>query len=296
MRAGCATAERHVFKAGEVKRMAAVLQFEETPSNADVPAGRAVCLDCEMCYTVFGMELVRVTVTAWQSGDELLDVLVRPMGEILDLNTRFSGITAQQMAHARPYGAEETNAQSTNGATEIKNSSSASLRIVESPAAARQLVFSLINSQTPIIGHALENDLGALRLIHSTLVDTALLFPHRAGLPWRNSLKMLARRHLDWDIQVTGKTATGNHVGHDSKEDANAAGELVRWAVGNEWRKLKRQGWTWDETGKLCPSKNPFEGGSAKVAGRPSTNGGGGAAMDEGKEGGRPVAEAPAKI
>ncbi|KAI9884537.1 MAG: hypothetical protein M1823_003663 [Watsoniomyces obsoletus] len=300
MSVGCATAERHVFKAGEVKRMAAVLQFEETPPNANVPVNRAVCLDCEMCYTVYGMELVRVTVTAWQTGEEMLDVLVRPMGEILDLNTRFSGITTKQLADARPYHASET---TTNGGKTKTKTSSSTLQIVESPAAARKLVCSFISPQTPIIGHALENDMGALRLIHRTLVDTCLLFPHHKGLPLRNSLKNLARRHLDWEIQMTGKTATGNHLGHDSKEDANAAGELVRWLVGSEWRKLKRRSWSWDDQGNLIPSKNPFEGGSARVTTtRPSSSsggGGGGVVITPGgpKGGGnKPGQELPAKI
>jgi RNA exonuclease 1 len=31
--------------------------------------------------------------------------------------------------------------------------------------------------------------------------------------------------------------------GHDSKEDANAAGDLVRLALAKEWQKMKREGW-----------------------------------------------------
>jgi hypothetical protein len=42
--------------------------------------------------------------------------------------------------------------------------------------------------------------------------------------------------------------------GHDSKEDANAAGDLVRYMVGTEWAKMKRHGWTL-ENGQFMPPK-----------------------------------------
>lgn len=31
--------------------------------------------------------------------------------------------------------------------------------------------------------------------------------------------------------------------GHDSKEDANAAGDLVRFKLGEEWRSMVKDGW-----------------------------------------------------
>ena len=253
--AGCTTADNHVFKAGEVKRMATVLQFENTPPNPDAPTNRAVCLDCEMCYTVHGMELVRMTATAWPSGEEILDVLVRPMGEILDLNSRFSGISAQLLANAPRY--HEVSGGEEDGITDA----SSHLQIVSSPSEARELLFRHISPETPIIGHALENDLAATRIIHPFIVDSALLFPHRFGLPYRNSLKALMSKHLQRDIQMM----SDDKLGHDSKEDARAAGELVRWAVGNEWKKLKRKGWKM-ESGVLYPPKpirSPTPSGSA---------------------------------
>lgn len=35
----------------------------------------------------------------------------------------------------------------------------------------------------------------------------------------------------------------GGAAGHDSLEDARATGELVRWKVKAEWRRLKGEGW-----------------------------------------------------
>ena len=72
----------------------------------------------------------------------------------------------------------------------------------------------------------------------------ALLFPHKAGLPYRNGLKMLMRTHLNRHIQMVEE---GKMHGQDSMEDANAAGELVRFALAKEWSRLKRDGWSFED-------------------------------------------------
>jgi RNA exonuclease 1 len=234
---GCTKSDSHVFKISEVKRMAAVLNFQKTPGNSGKQSAWPVCIDGEMGYTVYGLELIRLTATSWPSGDELFDVLVRPIGQILDLNSRYSGVWPTDMAEALPWSAQPPD----DSVPKEPNGTKRKLRIVESPAAARTLLFSHLSPQTPIIGHGLENDLNTTRIIHPTIVDTALLFPHKAGLPYRNGLKMLMHTHLNRHIQVV---VDGKMDGHDSKEDANAAGDLVRLAVGNEWRKMQKDGWT----------------------------------------------------
>ncbi|KAI4248992.1 MAG: hypothetical protein L6R42_009120, partial [Xanthoria sp. 1 TBL-2021] len=178
------------------------------------------------------MELVRLTATTWPDGKEVLDVLVRPLGEVLDLNSRFSGVWPEDYANAVPYDQASQQQQVTadDGTTR--------LRIVDSPFKARELLFKLLRLETPLIGHALENDLNAARILHPTIVDTALLFPHHRGLPLRFGLKMLMKKHLGRDIQM------GGDKGHDSKEDARAAGDLVRLRVGEMWRKMRGEGWT----------------------------------------------------
>ncbi|KAH8590329.1 hypothetical protein B0O99DRAFT_470315, partial [Bisporella sp. PMI_857] len=231
---GCTQSPNHVFKVSEVKRMATVLNFEKTPVNIEKISDRPVCIDGEMGYTVYGMELIRLTATSWPSGESLFDVLVRPFGEVLDLNSRYSGVWPKDMANALRYSAPATG-------TPSSKSSPSPLRIVDSPAVARALLFSHLTPLTPLIGHGLENDLNATRIIHSTIIDTALLYPHPAGLPYRNSLKALMATHLNRDIQVV---KNGQMNGHDSKEDANAAGELVKLALAKEWAKMKRDGWT----------------------------------------------------
>jgi RNA exonuclease 1 len=80
-----------------------------------------------------------------------------------DFNTRFSGITAEMY------------------------STSALQPLVE----IRRSLDELINSETILIGHALENDLKTLRIIHARNVDTAVIFRHPAGAPYRRALRDL---------------------------------------------------------------------------------------------------------
>ncbi|RMD42464.1 hypothetical protein DV735_g2687, partial [Chaetothyriales sp. CBS 134920] len=239
---GCTVAESHVFCVKDPSRLASIFQFESTPLNDKAVKG-AVSFDCEMGYTTLGMEVIRVTAVSWPSGKELLDVLVRPYGEILDFNTRFSGVTQKQYAEAVPHGG----GVSTEGGRLLK---------VASPAAARSLLFDLISPETPLIGHAIDNDLNTLRIIHPLIVDTVLLYPHPKGLPARFSLKVLVKQHLDRDIQTSGA------AGHDSKEDAIATGDLVTLRAQEKWRQMQVAGWKFHQGKLVAPA--------AKIARTPS--------------------------
>ncbi len=307
---GCVSGSTHVFKTTSPARLASIIPFAETPSNPLVPKDRAVCFDCEMGYTVRGMELIRLTATSWPDGKELLDVLVRPVGEILDLNSKYSGVWPEDIVSAEPWSEEvsiqtekstpaeqagipakevdipaentgtpakevDTPAENTgtpakevdipakNAGTPVEKTVTAAeidkqkqeegatkdadtekrkkMKIVSSPTVARDLLFSLLAPETPLMGHGLENDLNATRIIHPTLVDTILLYPHRRGLPMRHGLRMLMEVHLNKAIQVE---VEGKPMGHDSAEDARAAGELVRLQVQERWSAMKREGWS----------------------------------------------------
>lgn len=245
---GCTKAETHVFKITHPARLAAVMPFVETPPNPLAPKDRAVCFDCEMGYTVRGLELIRLTATSWPDGKELLDVLVHPLGEILDLNSRYSGVWPEDIVNAVPFSLakrDETPSPEQlpdEGTTTTNTKKKKPMQIVSSPAVARDLLFSLISPSTPLIGHGLENDLNAVRVVHPTLVDTVLLYPHARGLPIRHGLKALTESLLNRAIQV--EAAEGERpAGHDSAEDARAAGDLVRLKVQEEWARLRRLGW-----------------------------------------------------
>lgn len=235
---GCTKADSHVFKISDDKRLALVMPFESTPVGDQPDLPGPVCFDCEMGYTTYGMELIRLTATAWPDGRELLDILVHPIGEVLDLNSRFSGVRPEEFANAAPYQKD------------VQPGVAPTLQIVESPFKARELLFELLTPETPLIGHALENDLNAVRVLHPVIVDTCLLYAHPKGLPLRFGLKALMKRHLDRDIQM------GGDQGHDSKEDARAAGDLVRYRIGEMWQRMKDKGWSIRD-GDFCPPSQP---------------------------------------
>ncbi|KAK7540216.1 putative RNA exonuclease Rex3 [Phyllosticta citricarpa] len=233
---GCVTVNTHVFKVADGKRMAAIMPFIETPPNPNPIKDKAVCFDCEMGYTVYGLEVIRLTATSWPDGEPLIDVLVRPLGTVLDLNTRYSGVTAEQFFSAREYDGSDP--VSSNPRASASDKGATTLRIVSNPEAARALLLSHISPETPLLGHALENDLNVMRLVHPAIIDTVMLYPHVKGLPIRHSLKALAKSQLGQEIQTAGA------AGHDSLEDARSTGELVRAKVAKEWRKLQDAGWT----------------------------------------------------
>jgi hypothetical protein len=240
---GCAEADSHVFKVTDKKRLATVLQFEHTPPNAN-PLQFPVSFDCEMGYTTLGLEVIRVTAVSWPEGKPLLDVLVRPFGEILDLNTRFSGVSIKQFTEAPEYDFATPNPvpepTDSNGPPVLQK--------VSSPIAARQLLFHLISPETPLIGHAIDNDLNTLRIIHPVIIDTVLLYPHPKGLPIKYGLKTLASMHLNRHIQASGE------IGHDSNEDAVATGDLVTVKVREKWKRMKGEGWGFQEGVLVAPN------------------------------------------
>lgn len=203
----CATGP-HVFKEETpqaMHRRAGYVRWSDIPSAAQEASEvlPVAALDCEMSYTTAGMSVTRVTLVD-ETGDVLFDEMIRcPEGvSMIDLNTQFSGIQAEA------YEAEA----------------------VFDLDSARKTLAQYIGPHTILIGHGLENDLHALRLLHTNVVDTCQLFPHPRGLPFRLALRDLVSQHLGKLIQTGGAS-----VGHSSAEDAQMTLDLVRWKWMNRY-------------------------------------------------------------
>ncbi|KAL7423563.1 RNA exonuclease 3 [Cryptotrichosporon argae] len=195
----------HVFaEKDDDAALARRVAYRTTEAIADelrakgLPVGDAevVGMDCEMIYTTAGLSLARVTVVD-ANGGLLIDEFVRQTVPVLDVNTRFSGLTLADLARA----------------------------VLDLPAA-RAAVGGFVGPSTVVVGHGLENDLRALRLLHSNVVDTAIVFPHDRGHPYRRALRDIVKEKLGYFIQ--DRTAD---LGHSSAEDARATLDVLRAKV-----------------------------------------------------------------
>ncbi|XP_029960143.1 RNA exonuclease 1 homolog [Salarias fasciatus] len=171
-----------------------------SPSDTSCPG--VFSLDCARCYTVNGLELSRVTVVD-SSLQVVYDTFVKPSGEVIDYNTRFSGISKE----------------------DVKGTSTSFTEV-------QQTLMSFISADTVLIGHSLETALCLLKLLHNTVVDTSEVFPHRLGPPNKLSLNKLTAEYLRKIIQESA-------CGHDTAEDAAACMELMLWKA-KEDGKLKK--------------------------------------------------------
>ncbi|XP_041695345.2 RNA exonuclease 1 homolog [Coregonus clupeaformis] len=197
---GCSVSKQHVQDGRKESLDSYVQTFEkQLPPDGN---GGVYALDCEMCYTKQGLELTRVTVINSEL-KVIYDTFVKPESKVVDYNTRFSGVTEEDLENA-----------------------TITLRDVQA------VILNMFSAESILIGHSLESDLFALKVIHSTVVDTAIVFPHRLGLPYKRALRNLMADHLKRIIQDSVE-------GHDSSEDACACMELMIWKI-REDAKVKR--------------------------------------------------------
>lgn len=222
----------------------------------------AVVIDCEMGTASTGeTELIRVSAVDYFSGAVLLDSLVYPDVKMIHYNTRYSGITRQQMENARRTRS-----------------------CLFGRANARKALWKFVGPNTIVIGHGGNSDLTSLRWIHPVVIDTFIVekknrpteedkdnskdnnkgesegkeddtqmeetpeistsevplnggnedsqpndkekekTPNQPRQRGGLSLKALAKERLGRDIQMS-------HKGHDSVEDSIAARDILHWNI-----------------------------------------------------------------
>ncbi|XP_034655280.1 probable serine/threonine-protein kinase DDB_G0267686 isoform X2 [Drosophila subobscura] len=207
---GCVQGELHVWTGSAVGVNGPYYDFVRTqPAPGGCHFGHTpsvYALDCEMSYTGRGLDVTKVSLVAL-NGQLVYEHFVRPDCDIIDYNTRYSGITEKDLRSGN----------------------------VKTLAEVQRDLMQLISADTILIGHALDNDLRALRIVHHTLIDTSITFPHGSGFPFRRALRLLTKYHLHREIQCGDGT-----TGHSSFEDSRACMDLMLWRVRREldptWR------------------------------------------------------------
>ncbi|TFA99699.1 Small RNA degrading nuclease 2 [Trichoderma ghanense] len=185
--------------------------FRQTPMRQPaVKKRRAVVIDCEMAEAVDGSdELISLCAIDFLTGGTLVNNLVIPSRPIKDWRTNIHGIGVPELYEA------------------IMNQEALSGWI-----AARQELWKHIDETTILIGQTICYDFEALRLVHTRVVDSAILateavFNNLAGRkkPGRRwGLQELCKTFLGIEIRVEGGI-------HDNLEDVLAAREVVLQAL-----------------------------------------------------------------
>lgn len=191
---GCETSIYHMPDKFDEDALENFVVTKSIKSKKNTEEPNFYALDCEMVNTTVGIEIVRVTVINHE-GEEVYESKVKPLNPILDYKSKYSGITEESLRYC-------------------------SKRLID----VQLDLLKIFDKDSILIGHSLESDLKALKMVHYNVVDTSIIYPHKYGPPYKWGLKFLCEQHLQRIIQ--------SEEGHDSNEDALASLDLV-------WKKIK---------------------------------------------------------
>lgn len=192
----------------------ALKDFQATPTpplDAEAHKRKAVSLDCEMVTLHSGTnEVAFLSAVDVLTGEVLINAYVMPSQRVRNWNTRSSGITPALMNRAGKNGKA----------------------IMGGWKAARQLLWTFVDADTVLIGHAIQNDLNVLGMYHYKIVDSAILTAEAVFISFHStrtlsrtwSLKTIAKELLGYEIQ-------NRRTGHIALEDTFAARDVVIWCI-----------------------------------------------------------------
>ncbi|XP_062903705.1 RNA exonuclease 1 homolog isoform X1 [Mobula hypostoma] len=197
---GCQVAKLHVYNQKEnldgfVKTYLKLLPLDGNPG--------IYAVNSEVCYTKQGAELARVSVINADL-EVVYDELVKPKNEVIDYNTKFSGVSQEDLM----------NAKTTLGDVQ-------------------RTLLRILSADAILIGYSLDKDLLALKLIHNVVIDIMFIFPYHLSLPQKHPLKNSVTECLQhFDTSIT--------QGSGSIEKGRACMELVLCKVKEDAKSRKR--------------------------------------------------------
>ncbi|XHF99336.1 hypothetical protein AWENTII_002842 [Aspergillus wentii] len=193
--------QTHEFQSIQKSAVYRLIDHRQTPLS---PKGTgnprpALAIDCEMVeVTGKRSEVVRLSVVDFLTGVEIINKYVMPDGKVTNWRSWVSGVDENTLKNTPKH------------------------EILDGWESARAELWKCMDGDTILVGHALNYDLDALRMVHHSIVDSAILAQKAISPGCKKSvgLKNLCHSLLGKNIQAT-------KFGHSSLEDALAAREVV---------------------------------------------------------------------
>ncbi|KAL2241646.1 UNVERIFIED_CONTAM: Small RNA degrading nuclease 3 [Sesamum indicum] len=168
------------------------LVIKRTKKSKALKSVDMIAIDCEMVLCEDGTEALVKVCAVDRNLQVKLDEVVNPDKAIADYRTEITGISAKDL----------------DGVTH-------SLKDVQ------KLLKKLLSNGTILVGHSLNNDLQALKLDHTRVVDTSYVFKYANGPTNKKpSLSLLCKAMLGYELRQKGNP-------HNCLDDACAAMKLV---------------------------------------------------------------------
>ncbi|KAH8799799.1 ribonuclease H-like domain-containing protein [Xylogone sp. PMI_703] len=215
---GCTSLPMHYYANLDTQIAAQCHSFSYTPSTTpNKPKFQVVVLDCEMAHVKDGgAEVIFVCAVDFITGAVLLNHYVCPDREITDWNTRIHGISRFDVKNAVARG-----------------------EALLGWKGARDALWRLIDENTILIGHALNNDLNLLRMLHPRIVDSGILARQAVGERRQWGLDTLCRELLHIEFRNNKKNT------HNCMEDVLATRNVVLFCIQHEyelqnWAEVKK--------------------------------------------------------
>lgn len=208
---GCSVARDGMHSFGGISHLTSCFEdFDHPPAvcpSSLTSKRRAIALDCEMAGGRIGGglvdQLIQLTAIDYITGEVLISALVKPTLEIRQWRTNIHGVSHGMILQADRDGA--------------------ALRDVFH---ARELLFSFMNIDTILVGHALHHDLNVLKIAHDRCVDSEILAKAVINRPGQSSgtgLKKLCDGLMGLSVQ--------GMANHSCLEDSFAAREAVIYMI-----------------------------------------------------------------
>lgn len=239
----------HIPLTQPLNELTSLYQFHPTPATPPKKSSirSAVAFDCEMGTAANGdTEVIRISLIDFFTQEILVNNLVEPDVPMKHLNTKYSGVSWADMKRAKREGSCFKGLSAARRAVWafvgrdtilVGHGASNDLRcmkwlhplVVDSfvtEFTRKQKIDAELKAKQMVETPSVTEGKKKVEVVAADVKEGDALKPKQPRGPGNFSLKTLAKRHLNRNIQQNGK-------GHDSLEDAIASRDLIHWRIWN---------------------------------------------------------------